>query len=60
MNPYAHLHTHATRAAELQAEARAWALSRHEHRLRTRFGWLLVETGLRLVHPPAAPRLART
>lgn len=66
-HPDIHRHLHAARAAELGAQARAWKLCRtagagHSARsgtsLRTRLGWLLVETGLRLLHSPAPPHPA--
>ncbi|NGN66297.1 hypothetical protein G5C51_20645 [Streptomyces sp. A7024] len=58
-HPYFHERTHATRSTELQAEARAWERSAARHpkpaaQARIRLGWLLVETGLRLVRTPAA------
>lgn len=59
-HPYTHELTHAARAADLQAAARTWQRPRppaHD-RARVRIGWLLVETGLRLVRtrtPATAP-----
>ena len=57
-----HLRLHAQRAAELQGEALAAHAAaafrqRREHRdaLRHRFGWVLVEVGLRLVQPRRQP-----
>ncbi|MDR3031814.1 MAG: hypothetical protein LBV78_01640 [Kitasatospora sp.] len=63
MTEYAHLLQHTTRATELETQARTHAhtpaLPRGGRRLRSRAGWLLVETGLRLVRPPAVPHAVR-
>ncbi|MCI3276406.1 hypothetical protein [Streptomyces cylindrosporus] len=59
MGPGIHLTLHHTRAAELQAEAKAHnqaAATRPHRPLRTRVGWTLVEVGLRLATP--APQLS--
>ncbi|WP_419995364.1 hypothetical protein [Streptomyces boninensis] len=64
-HPYIHELTHAARTADLQAEADVWARAARPRpatpahdRARVRIGWLLVETGLRLVRtrtPATAP-----
>ncbi|WP_433547435.1 hypothetical protein ACQPZG_21940 [Streptomyces sp. CA-294286] len=55
-----HLHLHATRSAELRAEAAAHRLARSssprtaaQHLVRTQLGWALVELGLRLIRTAA-------
>ncbi|MFI0982026.1 hypothetical protein ACH4SP_34085 [Streptomyces sp. NPDC021093] len=64
-HPDIHSYLHAARAADLCVQARAWDLrqtatadrpSRNGRPVQTRLGWLLVEAGLRLLHPPALPR----
>ncbi|WSV12890.1 hypothetical protein OG588_19695 [Streptomyces prunicolor] len=64
-HPDLHLRLHAARAADLRAQARAWELCRTTRAdrpvrtgtpVRARLGWLLVETGLRLLHSSASPR----
>ncbi|MBO1330195.1 hypothetical protein [Streptomyces sp. VRA16 Mangrove soil] len=66
-HPHIHACLHAARAAELRAQAdahRLRRLARTERRgregasLRHRFGWLLIETGLRFLRPPRVPRPA--
>ncbi|GAA3694374.1 hypothetical protein GCM10022420_094800 [Streptomyces iranensis] len=65
-HPDVHRYLHAARATDLHAQAHAWKVrwtagANHSGRssmrvVRARFGWLLVETGLRLLQPPAPPR----
>ncbi|MFJ4716444.1 hypothetical protein [Streptomyces sp. NPDC088785] len=65
--PALHEYVHAARAADLRAEARAHRLRREAAAgrgargvapVRHRVGWLLIETGLRFLRPPALPRPA--
>ncbi|MER5946691.1 hypothetical protein ABT127_11560 [Streptomyces sp. NPDC001904] len=66
-HPEIHRYVHAARSAELRAAARAHRLRRAAAAdrtdsgaapLRHRVGWLLIETGLRFLRPPALPRPA--
>ena len=57
MHPEIHVALHHVRAAELRTEADAYRLAaaaRRPRDLRTRFGWALVEVGLRLATAPKA------
>ncbi|WP_326614429.1 hypothetical protein OIE62_00440 [Streptomyces scopuliridis] len=64
-HPDIHPYLHAARAADLQAQARAWERTvsadhagRGSTPVRARLGWLLVETGLRLLHSATPSRPA--
>ncbi|MFD8573551.1 hypothetical protein [Streptomyces sp. NPDC059639] len=66
-HPDIHVYVHAARTAELRAAAdahrlRSAAAGDRGHRggavMRHRVGWLLIETGLRFLRPPALPRTA--
>ncbi|MEU6841228.1 hypothetical protein ABZ930_05040 [Streptomyces sp. NPDC046716] len=66
-HPDIHAYVHAARTAELRAAARAHRLRRAAAAdrsgsgvapVRHRVAWLLIETGLRLLRPPAVPRPA--
>ncbi|WP_336210173.1 hypothetical protein [Nonomuraea sp. LPB2021202275-12-8] len=54
MHPDLHLQLERIRADDLRAAARHWRLTRERPArtaaVRRRLGWILVETGLRLVH----------
>jgi hypothetical protein len=59
MDPDLYLYVERVRARELRAEAERHRVSARSERpavpaWRTRLGWVLVETGLRLVHRRAA------
>lgn len=64
-HPDIYPYLHAARAADLQAHARAWGRTvgaghagRGSTPVRARLGWLLVETGLRLLHSRTPSRPA--
>ncbi|MFC9298751.1 hypothetical protein ACFTWH_22810 [Streptomyces sp. NPDC057011] len=57
MHAYTHARIHATRSAELAAEAAAWRLAREADTtptLRNRLGQALIGAGMRLLEPAHA------